>query len=79
LGAAVLAWGAQGSPPPLTQALPGVAARAEDARLRRQRLAAQDERLGVVGRELTGAHGVGLVVPARTDPAVDGDVGLDGP
>jgi hypothetical protein len=40
------------SAPLLAQPLPRVAARAEHARLTRLRLAAEDERVGMVGREL---------------------------
>ena len=69
----------RGSPPPLTQPLPRVAARAEDARPRRQRLATEDERHRMVGRELAGSDRVRLAMPARTGPAVACDVGLHRP
>ena len=51
---------APASAPPLAQPLPRVAARAEDAGLSRQRLATEDERLGMVGREVAGSHRVRL-------------------
>ena len=65
--------------PPLAEALAGVAAPAEDAGPRRQRLATEDERLGVVGRELAGSHRVRWAMPARTCPAMDRDPSLDRP
>ena len=67
------------SPPPLTQPLARVAARAEHAGPSRQWLAAEDERHRMVGRELAGSDGVRLAMPAGADPAVDRDMGLDRP
>ena len=67
------------SPPPLTQPLARVATRAEDARPSRQRLATEDERHRVVGRELAGSDRVPLAMPAGADPAVDRDVRLHRP
>ena len=67
------------SPPPLTQPLARVAARAEHAGPSGQRLATEDERHRMVGRELAGSDRMGLVMPARAAPAVDRDVGLDRP
>ena len=67
------------SPPPLAQPLARVAARAEHAGPGRQRLATEDERHRMVGRELAGSHRVRLAMPARAGPAVDRDVGLDRP
>jgi hypothetical protein len=68
-----------GSSPSLAQALARIAARAEDARMRRKRLATEDQRHRMVGREPPGSDWVRLAMPARTAPAVVCDPVLDRP
>jgi hypothetical protein len=68
-----------GSPRPLTQPLPGAAARTENAGPRGQRLTTEDERHRMVRRELSGSYRVRLSMPARAVPAVDRDPRLDRP
>ena len=47
--------------------------------MRRQRLATEDERDRMVGRELARSDRVCIAMPARTEQAVDRDVGFDRP
>ena len=63
----------------LTQPLARVAARAEDAGSRGKRLATEDERHRMVGREVAGADRVRLAMPAVTAPTVARHPGLDRP
>ncbi len=67
------------SPPPLTQALPRVTARAKHAGPSRERVTPEDERHRMVGRQLAGSHRVRLAMPSRAGPAVDCHPVLDRP